>query len=180
MTFAKTLLLLTTIITFVSIAGAQAPAAQTGPAKVGVINSEKFADPTGGITRLVNALRALEAEFKPKREEISGLVSRLNTLQQVPAGTPPAQLATRREQAETLQVEIQRKQEDARAAFTRRMGIVTNPIRLSIFNGLEAFAKQRSLDVLLDISKAPEAILLVNQAADLTPAFIRDFNSKNP
>jgi Skp family chaperone for outer membrane proteins len=179
MTFAKTLLILTAIIGFVSMARAQAPA-QPAPAKVGIINSEKFAATTGGITRLVNALRTIEAEFKPKRDEINQLASRLDALQQVPAGTTPAQLATRREQAQTLQVEIQRKQEDARIAFSKRGTTLTGPIRLSILNALEAFAKQRSLDVLIDLSKFPEGVLLVNPNADLTAAFVRDFNSKNP
>lgn len=181
MTFAKTLLILTTIFTFAWSAVAQAPAAQqTVPAKVGVINSAKFSDPNGGITRLTKAFLALETEFKPRRDEIAGLVTRFNTLQQVPAGTTPAQLAGRREQAETLQIEIQRKQEDARAAYSRRTAVVTNPIRLRIYEALEVFAKQKSIDVLLDISKFPEGVLLANQNADLTPAFIRDFNSKNP
>jgi hypothetical protein len=36
------------------------------------------------------------------------------------------------------------------------------------------------MDVLLDISKFPEGVLLANKNADLTPTFIREFNSKNP
>ncbi len=180
MTFAKLLLIITTIIVFTSIAGAQAPAAQpNAPAKVGIINSDKFAAP-GGITRLVNALRTIETEFKPKRDEITQLVTRLDSLQQVPAGTTPQQLATRREQAQTLQIEIQRKQEDARIAFSKRGTTLTGPIRLSILNALEAFAKQRGFDVLIDLSKFPEGVLLANPNADLTAAFVRDYNSKNP
>ncbi|MEP6704115.1 MAG: OmpH family outer membrane protein, partial [Acidobacteriota bacterium] len=96
------------------------------------------------------------------------------------ANLPPAQLAARREQAQTLQVEIQRKQEDARVAYSKRLAALTSPIRLSVFNALEAYARQRGFDVLLDISKFPEGILLANKNADLTPAFIREFNSKNP
>lgn len=181
MTFAKILLLLTTIITFTSIVSAQAPAAQpAAPAKVGLINSEKFADPAGGVTRLVTGIRTVDAEFSARRDDIAQLVARFNTLQQVPPNTPLAQVATRREQAETLQVEIQRKQEDARTAYAKRMGTVTNPIRVSILNALEAFAKQRGIDVLLDISKFPDGVLLVNPGAELTAAFVRDFNSKNP
>jgi Skp family chaperone for outer membrane proteins len=181
MTFAKILLLLITVVTFGSIASAQVPAAQpAAPAKIGLINSGKFSDTTGGITRLVNAVRTVDAEFKPRRDEIAQLVARFNTLQQVPPNTPPAQLTTRREQAEMLQIEIQRKQEDARSAYARRMSTMTDPIRLSVLNSLEAFAKQRGIDVLLDISKFPDGLLLVNPGAELTSAFIRDFNSKNP
>ncbi len=167
------------MLAFSSIAGAQAPI-QAAPAKVGVINSDSFSDPATGITRLVNALKTIDAEFKPRRDEIAALVTRFNSLQQVAPNTPAAQLATRREQAETLQVEIQRKQEDARTAYTKRLAALTNPIRLSVYTALEAYVKQRGIDLLLDVSKFPDGVLLANKNADLTPGFIRDFNSKNP
>ena len=179
MTFAKSLMLLAFMMACATLVDAQVPS-QAAPAKVGVINSELFSNTTGGITRLVNALRALETEFKPRRDEITQLVARFNALQQVPAGTTPAQLASRRDQAETLQVEIQRKQEDARVAYSKRLATLTNPIRLSVFTALEAYAKQRGIDVLLDVSKFPDSVLLANRNADLTPGFIKDFNSKNP
>jgi len=179
MTFAKISLLLASIAALTTLAAAQAPV-QAPPAKVGIINSAQFSNATGGITRLVNALRTLENEFRPKRDEITALVTRLNTLQQVPPNTPAAQIATRRDQAESLQIEIQRKQEDARAAYARRLSALTDPIKLSVFNALEGFAKQRGVDVLIDLSKFPDGVLLVNTNVDLTAAFIRDFNSKNP
>ena len=179
MTFAKSFLLLTTILALASLANAQAPV-QTAPAKVGIINSELFSNPTGGITRLVNALKTLETEFKPKRDEITQLVSRFSSLQQIPANTPPAQVAGRREQAETLQIEIQRKQEDARVAYAKRLAALTGPIRASVYTALETYTKQRGIDVLIDLSKFPDGVLLANRNADLTPGFIREFNSKNP
>jgi len=176
MTFTKALLMLTSIIGFASLAAAQAPT-QTTPVKVGVINSAAFAKPTGGITRLVNAFKALDAEFKPKRDEITQLVTRFDTLQADAVKTPtPA----KREQLQILQIEIQRKQEDARVAYSKRLATVTGPVQLSVFNALEAYAKQRGVDVLIDLSKFPDGVLLVNQNADLTSAFVRDFNSKNP
>jgi Skp family chaperone for outer membrane proteins len=179
MTFAKYFLLITLIAMCSSIAGAQAPA-QPAPAKVGIIDSNLFGDPTNGIKKLVAALRTIEAEFKPKRDEITQLVTRLNTLQQVPPNTPPAQLAARREQAQTLQIEITRKQEDARVAFTKRTTALTNPIRASVYTALEAYTKQRGIDVLIDVSKFPDGVLIANRNIDLTPGFIRDFNTKNP
>lgn len=179
MRFAKLTFLLAAITTVTSIASAQAPV-QTAPAKVGVINSEMFSNPNGGVTRLVNALRTLENEFKPKRDEIIQLRSRFESIQQVPPNTPAAQLASRREQAETLQIEIQRKQEDARVAYAKRLSSLTDPIRVSILAALDAFGKQRGIDVLIDRSKFPDGVFVLNPSADLTSTFIRDFNSKNP
>ncbi len=172
------LFILTGILTLTTLVNAQAqPIGQTAPAKVGVINSDTFSRSTGGITRLVSALRTVDIEFKARRDEITQLVDRFNALQTDAVRTPtPA----KRDQLTTLQTDIQRKQEDARVAYTKRLSAMTNPVRLTIFNALEAYAKQRGIDVLLDMSKFPEGILLVNPNADLTAGFIRDFNSKNP
>ncbi len=120
MKLATTIFALVVALIFTTSLTAEAPA-QTGPAKVGVVNSEMFSAANGGITRLVNALKTLETEFKPRRDEITQMVNRLNSLQQVPPNTPAAELATRRDQAETLQVEIQRKQEDARGPHTQNV-----------------------------------------------------------
>lgn len=179
MRFAKLTFLLAAITTMASIASAQAPV-QTAPAKVGVINSEMFSNPNGGITRLINAFKTLDNEFKPKRDEITQLRTRFESIQQIPPNTPAAQLASRREQAETLQIEIQRKQEDARVAYAKRLSALTDPIRVSILAALEAFGKQRGIDVLIDRSKFPDGVFVLNPTADLTATFIRDFNSRNP
>ena len=177
----RTLLFISVVfIASVISVSAQVPA-QTTPLKVGVINSGMFSNGTGGITKLVTALRTLDAEFKPRRDEIAALVTRFDGLQQpAPANATQAQLAQRQDQAQTLQIEIRRKQEDARAAYTRRLSTLTDPIRLSIFNALEAYAKARGVDMLVDLAKFPDGVLLVNKNADMTAAFIKDYNSKNP
>ena len=165
--------------TFAALAAGQAPV-QTAPVKVGVVNSLQFANPQGGITRLTTALRTLETEFKPRRDEIASLLRRFNELQKVPANQTREQLATRRDQAQAMQVDITRKQEDARAAYAKRLSTLTDPIRQSIFTALQAYAKQRGLDLLIDASKFPDGVYLMNDAADLTPGFIREYNSRNP
>src|SRR5215218_7949050 len=132
MTFVKTLLLLTLIAACSILVNAQVPS-QIAPAKVGIINSESFANPTGGITRLVNALKTIQTEFKPRRDEIARLVAQFDSLQQVPPNTPAAQVATRRDQAQTLQIDIQRKQEDARVAYAKRLSALTDPIRATVY-----------------------------------------------
>ena len=168
------------LTTFAALAAGQAPV-QTAPVKVGVVNSLQFSNPQGGITRLTTALRTLETEFKPRRDEIAGLVSRFNELQKpAPPNQTREQLAARRDQAQTLQIDITRKQEDARTAYTKRLSALTDPIRQSIFTALQAYAKQRGLDLLIDASKFPDGVYLMNEAADLTPGFIRDYNTRNP
>ena len=180
MKFRTLLFIFFAFIVHVTSLSAQVPAQNT-PLKVGVINSEMFANQTAGITKLVTALRTLQTEFKPRQDEISALITRFDGLQKPAApNTPQAQLAQRQEQAQTLQIEIRRKQEDARVAYSKRLSTLTDPIRLSIFNALEAFAKTRGVDVLIDLAKFPDGVLLVNKNADMTAAFIKDFNSRNP
>jgi Skp family chaperone for outer membrane proteins len=158
---------------------AQVPA-QIAPAKVGVVNTAAFSNTNGGITRFVNAIRTLDGEFLARRNDITQSIARLEELQKVPAGLSPAQVNDRRDQAQTLQIQITRKQEDARVAYAKRYSQLTDPIQKNVLDSLTAFAKARGIDVLLDISKFPDGLLLVNPGADITTAFIRDFNSKNP
>lgn len=180
MRFARTVFLIVASLMLTTLAvNAQVPA-QAAPAKVGLVNTSTFSNSTGGITRFVNALRNLDNEFRARRDAISQRVARLEALQTVPAGETSAQMETRRDQAQTLQIEITRLQEDARTAYTRRFSQLTDPIQKSMVDALQAFAKARGIDVLIDVSKFPEGVLLVNPNADLTAAFIRDFNSKNP
>ena len=183
MRFRISLFLSFAFIALVGSANAQVPVAtaQATSLKVGVVNTEMFTNTNGGITRLVAALRTLETEFKPRRDEITTLMTRFESLQAAPpAGTTQQQLAQRQEQAQTLQIEIRRKQEDARTAYSRRLATLTEPIRLNIFNALEAYAKARGIELLVDIAKFPDGVLLINKNADMTAAFIKDFNSKNP
>jgi Skp family chaperone for outer membrane proteins len=180
MKIARNFLSIVASLTLMTLAAdAQVPV-QTAPAKVGVVNSATFSNSTGGITRYVNALRTLENEFKARRDDITQSVTRLEGLQNVPAGATQAQIETRRDQAQTLQIEITRKQEDARAAYSKRFAQLTGPIQKSIVDALKVFARARGIDVIIDPSKFPEGVLLVNENADMTAAFIRDFNSKNP
>lgn len=158
---------------------AQVPA-QAVPAKVGFVNSAQFSRATGGVNRYVAALRTLDSEFGTRRADIAASITRLNELQKEPTGMTEPQLIARREQAQALQIDITRKQEDARAAYTKRYSALTDPILRSLIDSLTAFAKARALDIVIDVNKFPEGVLVVNESADLTAAFIRDFNSKNP
>ena len=177
---------LTTVLTiaFLMICGALAASAQgtaqAAPAKVGFINSSQFSQPTGGINRLTAAMRLVDSEFKQRRDDITASIARLNALQKDAGNLPQAQLLARRDQAQTLQIEITRKQEDARVAYSKRFSQLTDPIYKSMNDSLKAFAKARGFDVLIDASKFPDGVMVVNESADLTGPFIRDFNSKNP
>lgn len=178
---SKTFLIGAAILAFALSAYSQVPAAQPAGAKIGVFASDRFADPKDGITRLNTALKTIETEFTPKRQQISGMITRLETLSReinsAPSGTNNA---AKFEQARSLEVDIKRQQEDARVAYTKRLAQLTDPVRVAVYNALAAFAKQRGIDILIDASKAPDSVFIVNPAAEITAAFIKDFNTKNP
>ena len=90
----------------------------------------------------------------------------------------PRALQTKVDQLEQWQKELQRKSEDAQAAYNKRRGEIFAPLEEDIKKGLEAFAKQRGINVIIDGSQVP--VVYAADSIDVTRAFINDFNSKNP
>ncbi len=159
-----------------------APAAADG--KVGIIDTEAFADPKTGIVRLVRAFQALEREFKPKTEELQKLRAQYDQLVKNIEATRNVDAASAQaikiDQAETLKKEIERKTQDAQDLSKRRVREVTEPIYKDIGPALQAYARQRGVSVVFDISKMGEVMFIINNNIDLTSGFIADYNQRNP
>src|SRR5262245_30607907 len=88
-------------------------AAQTLPdSKVAIVDTEEFGDPKTGIARLTSAFGVIDREIKPKRDELQQMQTRYDQLvKEINATTAVADqkaLATKSEQAETLQKDIKR------------------------------------------------------------------------
>jgi outer membrane protein len=159
-------------------AGRPAAPAQSAPAqanvpdsKIALVNTEAFSDEKQGITRLVNAVKGVEREFDPRKKELQGLQQRITTLQED---------ITKETQLADMKKDFQRRGEDAQAAYNKRMQEAISPIYDDIGKALDAFAKQRGITLLLDASKIGPAILSLNDGMDITLAFIREFNTRNP
>jgi len=169
-------------------AGAATPTSTAVPeSKVALINTELFGDDKQGILRIVSAQKRIDGEFQPRRVELQQLqqkMSQLNddiTKQQAAASiVDPKALQAKIEQLEQLKREGQRKQEDAQAAYNKRMQEVLAPIYDDLGKALDAFAKARGITLMLDTSKIGPAILSASDAIDVTRAFIAEFNSKFP
>jgi Skp family chaperone for outer membrane proteins len=179
-------------------AGAQRPAgtapapAQTGGApggnpvegKIAIIDTEAFADPKSGITRLVNAFNTVNAEFKPRSDELQRLRANYEQIGKDIEATKNLSdqkaLAAKADQAETLKNDIERKSQDAQRAYQKRLREVTQPIYQEIGTALQAYARTRGITVIFDVSKMGEVMFVVNDGVDLTNAFIADYNQRNP
>ena len=155
--------------------------------KMAVIYTDVFLDQKTGIAKFNSLLTKLNSEFQKLKDEINALQQRaqaleteINKLREAPAGTPIDQrsLQAKIDQLEQLKKEIQRKAEDAQAAYNRRRQELFAPLQDEIGKALEVFAKARGINVIIDGAQVP--LLYAAESIDITRAFITDFNSKNP
>jgi Skp family chaperone for outer membrane proteins len=155
--------------------------------KMAVIYTDMFLDPKTGIAKFNNLLTKLNGEFQKVKDDINGMQTRaqtleteINKLQNAPAGTPIDQrsLQAKIDQLDQLKKDIQRKGEDAQAAYNRRRQELFSPLQDEIGKALEIFAKARGINVIIDGAQVP--LLYAADSIDITRAFIADFNAKNP
>jgi outer membrane protein len=168
-----------------------APAApatvQLPMSKMAVIYTDLFLDQKTGILKFNSVVTKLNGEFQKTKDELTQLQTRAQTLEseitklrEAPEGAPINQqaLQAKIDQLEQLKKDIQRKGEDAQAAYNRRRQELFTPLQDEIGKALEAFAKARGINVIIDAAQVP--LLYAADSIDITRAFITDFNSKNP
>ncbi len=167
--------------------GAAVPTAQ--PAKIVVINTAVF-DTKDGITKYANAMNALENEFKPAQTEIQGLLTRYQSLateienaRKANPAVPINQqsLQTKADEAQGLEIQIKRKQEDGKTKFEKRQQQIMGPILQDIGKAMDDFAKQKGYALILDAAKLEGAglILAVDlPKVDVTRDFITFYNAR--
>ncbi|HKP84398.1 MAG TPA: OmpH family outer membrane protein [Pyrinomonadaceae bacterium] len=166
---------------------ASAPTVALPMSKMAVIYTDLFLDQKSGIAKFSSVLTKLNGEFQAVRNELTQMQTRgqqledeINKLQTAPAGTPIDQrsLQTKVDQLEQLKKDIQRKSEDAQANYNRRRTELFTPLQDEIAKALEAFAKARGINVIVDAASVP--LLYAADSIDITRAFIAEFNAKNP
>jgi Skp family chaperone for outer membrane proteins len=169
-----------------------APAASQATAalpmsKLAVIYTDEFMDPKNGILKFTTVVNKLNSEFQKIKDEITAMQNRaqaleaeINKLRDAPAGTPIDQsaLQSKIDQLEQLKKDIQRRAEDAQAAYNKRRNELFQPLQIEIGTALEAFAKARGINVVVDGAQVP--LLYFAESTNITRAFITEFNSKNP
>jgi Skp family chaperone for outer membrane proteins len=166
-----------------------APAApvQLPMSKMAVIFTDFFLDQKTGIAKFNSVVTKLNTEFSATKTELTQMQTRAQTLESeitklraAPEGTPIDQraLQAKIDQLDQLKKDIQRKGEDAQASYNRRRQELFSPLQEEIGKALEAFAKARGINVIIDGTQVP--LLYAAESIDITRAFINDFNSKNP
>lgn len=174
---------------FAVSAFAQAPTQAAGTGKIGLINTYAFGDDKAGITKYKNALNTLEAEFKPVNDELKTMGTRYQALaaeiQKMQSSNPAVPVdqktvQTKVDEYQTLETNIKRKQEDAKARYDRRQTEVIGPIYADIIKAMNDFAKQKGFAVILDGAKLEEASILLgfDDKYDVTKEFITFYNAR--
>lgn len=150
--------------------------------KIALVDTDAFLDEKAGITKLVTAAKAVEAEFQPRRVEIKGLQDQIDKatadLQKVSSVQDPKLSAQQSDKIETMKKDLQRKGEDAQAAYQKRLQEKLGPVYEDIGKALDAYAKAHGITMVLDVTKI-QGIVSASDSLDITRAFIVEFNSKN-
>lgn len=178
----KPLYMLIALCLFSAFAAGQTPT----PAKIGVINSFVFADEKAGITKYINANKAIETEFVPVQNELNALSTKIqalakeiDSLRKVPAADPKA-IEAKVDEGQKLERDLKFKTEDAKARFARREQLVLTPVMSAIGQGLQDYAKQKGFTLIFDIAKDQSGLLVAigDQTIDVTKDFVAYYNAK--
>ncbi len=182
---ATTFVLLCSV--FVASAQTTTPPAQPAkvtPVAMSFINVPKFEDKKEGIKRYVAAIDALDREFEPRDKELKAIQDKAvaieNELKNAGAMIDTNLLRTKQDEIAKLKREFTFKQEEGKALFQKRQNELLGPIMDDIINELEAFAKANGIKVVLDVTKISGALVIYSPEADMTKAFINDYNVKHP
>lgn len=164
-------------------AGASAPVTPpTLTGKLAIIDSSFFADEKNGITRVVNAMKGINAQFQPQQTELDRMKNSYDALvaeiQKTAAVADPKTIAAKTDQAEQLKRDLERKAQDAQAAVERRQREVLGPLQEEVFNALQSYAQSRGIAVVIDMNRVP--VLFVADSVDITRDFITEYNRTHP
>jgi len=159
-------------------------AAPSNGFKIAIFDSEMLTDEKMGVKKLVAAYKSIEAEIKPKKDEVVALQTRYDSLikeiRDTQATAPATAIAKKSEEAESLKSDIERKQQDGQRALDKKVKEVTDPIYADISKAFSAYAKQLGYDLVFDAAKMGGVLMVINNSADITPGFINDYNTRNP
>lgn len=163
------------------------------PAKIAIVDTDAFYDPTLGITKIINAYKSLETEFRPSQTELDNGAKRLQTLQtdiqalqnrasdpnnKVPIDQNAARAKV--DEFEKLQRDLKFRQEEAKATYGKREAAVIGPIIDDVGKALGDFAKQKGYTLVLDIGKLFDQRLVIywEPTPDITKEFVLFYNAK--
>jgi Skp family chaperone for outer membrane proteins len=161
---------------------APAPAKPSLEGKIALIDTSAFADEKAGIRRIIEAVTRVNNEFQPRSTELQGLRARYDQLVKeinaTPATADQQAVARKADDADALKRDIDRKSEDAKSAYEKKLREALAPLQEDVFKALDAYAKANGIAIIIDASQVP--VLYGDRAIDITGNFISVYNQRNP
>ena len=164
---------------------------QTCPANkahsVVLIDTDYFGDERVGIVPYVLALRDASSDTfgEPQKElrlEIAAIDRDIQNINdhaaEGSAETKQRELEVKLKKKQDLLKELVEAENKSKQVYERRRAIVLGPIEAEIRNAMPIFAKERCYDVILDLSKIPDAVLYLDNDSFVTKEFITWFNAR--
>lgn len=164
-------------------------AASTGATCAGIalIDTQVFSDEKVGITRYVQAMKALELEFMGRVHgygdlywHIAELTKEIAKLKEGDAAINKQVIQSKQEDLDRFQRDLNNLRKEDDALFTKRYSEVVSPTAADINAALDRYAVQHGIMLILDKSKLNSTILISNPAVDITQAFITEYNREHP
>ncbi|HMT06573.1 MAG TPA: OmpH family outer membrane protein [Pyrinomonadaceae bacterium] len=170
-----------------SLVFAAAASAQT-QAKYGFINTVLFSDDKGGITKLVNANKQVDALFAARVKELQDGQTRLQTIardlenmQKLPQNQfNPTAYSNKQEEGERLQRDLKYKDDDLKRDYPKKRDEIVGPISIDIGKALDEYATKNGFTAVFDVAKLVDSgsLLTLAPAADITKDFITFYNAR--
>jgi Skp family chaperone for outer membrane proteins len=169
--------------------GATAPAAPAAgqaaavpTAKIAVLNIALFRE---GIGELKQKYEKLNAEFAPRYQELQSMQTKMEAIQsqlEKAATLTAPQVRKLQEDGAALKKEYDRKTEDYQEMARKREEQETGATYAKVNEVLNKFAQQHGITLILEAGRAQEAGLIVylDAKADITDAFMKEYNRANP
>ena len=188
----KRLSLLATSFVFAAVFAVSALAQTTPATKIGWLDTSMFADEKEGVTKFINALKARDAELRPRVIELQTIQAKLKTISddlakmQANPAIPIDQkaAAAKQDEGQRLQREGEFKKKEYDAAFEKRTEEILGPVSNDILRSVQDFAKLKGYAAVLDIAALANqnvnAILALDLSANITKEFITYYNSRPP
>lgn len=184
-TFARFVLPLVLLsVTAFAQTGSALPAPDTGAgfsgSKVGIINVQQAIVLTNEGKR---DLEALEKKFEPKRTELQGLQTEIESMKK--------QLSTQGDKLndearnkltrdiDAKQKSLQRSLEDAQQDFQQQQGEIVNRIGTKMMEVLDKYAKANSYAAIFDVSNPQSPVIWAHQGTDVTKDIADAYNAQS-
>ena len=161
--------------------------AQAGT-KLGWLDTGAFADEKEGVTKYVAALKALDAEMKPRVTDLQTIQAKIKTISddltkmQANSAVPVDQKTAlaKQDEGQRLQREFDFKKKEYDATVEARSGQVLGPVSADISKAIQDYAKAKGYMAILDIAALANAnaILALDPTANITKDFITYYNAR--